>query len=130
MDLFHDPLNGFSPEMYIATLWKLAHSDGLHPSEQELLEGHAARFGVNLGALPDVPEDLTDLAWATRVLVYRDAVMLSLADEHLSVEEQEYLSELADRMELSAETADAISEWVKEFGSLLERFDSLIDREH
>ena len=110
----------------MATLSKLAHSDGLHPSEQDLLEHNAEIFGVDLGDLPDVPEDLTDLPWATRVLVYRDAVMLSLADETTSREEQEYLANLADRMKLPTETADAISAWANDYGALLERLDALI----
>lgn len=41
MDPLRNPLDGFSPELYIATLSKLAHSDGLHPSDQDLLEHHA-----------------------------------------------------------------------------------------
>ena len=126
MDPLRNPLDGFSPELYIATLSKLAHSDGLHPSEQDLLEHHAERFGIDLGNLPDVPEDLTDLPWATRVLVYRDAVMLSLAGEHASSEEQEYLVNLAERMKLPTETADSISAWANDYGALLERFDALI----
>ena len=127
MNLFHNPLDGFSPELYIATLSKLAHSDGIQPSEQDLLEHHAERFGIDLGNLPDVPEKLTDLPWATRVLVYRDAVILSLADELSSTEEQEYLANLAERMKLPIETADSISAWANEYGALLERLDALID---
>ena len=69
---------------------------------------------------------LTDLPWATRVLVYRDAVMLSLAGEHTSSEEQEYLVNLAERMKLPTETADSISAWANDYGALLERFDALI----
>ena len=126
MDPLHSSLDGFSPELYIATLSKLAHSDGLHPSEQDLLEHHAKRFGIDLGNLPDVPEDLTDLPWATRVLVYRDAVMLSLANAHTSDQEQEYLAELAERMKLPIETTDAISAWANDYGVLLERFEALI----
>ena len=127
MDLLHNPLDGFSPELYIATLSKLAHSDGIQPSEQDLLEHHDERFGIDLGNLPDVPENLTDLPWATRVLVYRDAVILSLADERSSTEEQEYLANLAERMKLPIETVDSISAWANEYGALLERLDALID---
>ena len=61
MDLLHGTLEGFSPELYVATLSKVAHSDGIHPDEQEMLEQHASRFGVNLDVLPDLPEDLSDL---------------------------------------------------------------------
>ena len=126
MDPLRNPLDGFSPELYIATLSKLAHSDGLHPREQGLLEYHAARFGVDLCSLPDVPEDLADLPWATRVLVYRDAVMLSQADEPTSTEEREQLSNLAAQMKLSSETAYSISVWVNDYSALLERFDALV----
>ena len=126
MDPLHNPLDGFSPELYIATLSKLAHSDGLHPNERDLLDHHAAQFGIDLGALPEVPEDLTELPWPTRVLVYRDAVMLALADEHVSAEEQEYLANLAERMKIPAKTAESISEWVTDYGELLERLDSLV----
>ena len=126
MDPLHNPLDGFSPELYIATLSKLAHSDGLHPSERDLLDHHAAQFGIDLGALPEVPEDLTELPWPTRVLVYRDAVMLALADEHVSAEEQEYLANLAERMKIPAKTTKSISAWVKDYGELLERLDSLV----
>lgn len=38
MNLLDHSLDGFSPELYIATLSKLAHSDGLHSDEQELLD--------------------------------------------------------------------------------------------
>lgn len=126
MDPLHNSLDGFSPELYIATLSQLAQSDGLHPNEQYLLDHHAERFGIDLGALPDVPEDLTKVPWTTRVLVYRDAVMLALADEHVSSEEHEYLADLAERMKISAATADSISVWVQDYGALLERLEALI----
>ena len=126
MDPLQNPLDGFSPELYIATLSKLAHSDGLHPSERDLLDHHAEQFGIDLSSLPDVPEDLTELPWATRALVYRDAVMLALADENVSSEEREYLADLAERMKISAETAESISTWVKDYGELLERLDALV----
>ena len=73
-----------------------------------------------------MPEDLTKVPWATRVLVYRDAVMLALADEHVSSEEHEYLADLAERMKISAATADSISVWVQDYGALLERLEALI----
>ena len=104
----------------------LAHSDGLHPNERDLLDHHAERFDIDLDALPDVPEDLTEMPWATRVLVYRDAVILALADEHVSGEEREYLAELAERMKISAQIADSISMWAKDCGALLERLEALI----
>ena len=126
MDPIHSPLNGFSTELYIATLSKLAHSDGLHSSERDLFEHYAERFGIDLGNLPDVPEDLTDLPWVTRVLVYRDAVMLCLADEHTSSEEQEHLVDLAERMKLPTETTDSILAWANDYEVLLERFEALI----
>ena len=81
MNLLDSPFDNFSPGLYLATLSNLAHSDGIHSDEQELLDYHAKRFGVDLSNLPDVPHDLTELPWATRVLVYRDAFMLSLADD-------------------------------------------------
>ena len=126
MDPLDISLDGFSPELYIATLSELAHSDGLHPKEKDLLDHHAERFDIDLAALPDVPEDLTEMPWATRVLVYRDAVMLALADEHVSGEEREYLSDLAERMKIPAPTADSISVWVRDCGALLERLEALI----
>ncbi len=126
MDPLQNPLEGFSPELYVATLSKLAHSDGLHPSERDLLDHHAGQFGIDLNALPDVPDDLTELPWPTRVLVYRDAIMLAFADEHVSSEEQEYLADLAERMKITAETAESISTWVKDYGELLERLDALV----
>ena len=101
-------------------------SDGLHPNEQDLLDHYAERFGIDLSTLPDVPEDLTEVPWATRLLVYRDAVILALADEHVSGEEREYLAELAERMKISAQIADSISIWAKDCEALLERLEALI----
>lgn len=126
MNTLDSPLDDFSPELYIATLSRLAHSDGIHSDEQEILDRHAERFGIDLGYLPDVPQDLTELPWATRVLVYRDAVMLTLADGDTSDEERQYLTDLAERMRLPAETANSISVWVQEYGTLLERMDALV----
>ena len=127
MNILDNPIEGFAPELYIATLSKLAHVDGLHDSEQEILDQHAERFGIDLANLPDVPEDLTELPWATRVLVYRDAVMLAIADEETSDEERRYLVDLARRMKLPSETIDAIEAWVREYGSLLERLDEIVE---
>ena len=84
MDPLSNPLDGLSPELYVATLSKIAHADGLHPAERELLDHHAAHFGVDLDNLPVVPDDLSALPWATRVLVYRDAVTLALIDDEMS----------------------------------------------
>ena len=126
MDMLHHPLDGFSPELYVATLAKLAHSDGIHSDEQYILDQHAERFGIDLGNLPDVPADLTELPWAIRVLVYRDAVMLAMADEDMSDEERKYLADLAGRMNLPAETIDSVSLWVQDYGTLLERLDALV----
>ena len=125
MDPLHDPLDGLSPSLYVATLSEIAHVDGLHPAERELLDQHAAHFGVDLNKLPEVPRDLSALPWATRVLVYRDAVTLALADE-MSAEEERYLSDLADRMGLPAETVAAVFAWVREYEALLDRLDALI----
>ena len=129
MDLLHRTLEGFSPELYVATLSRVAHSDGLHPDEQEMLEHHASRLDVDLDALPNVPEDLSDLPWATRVLVYRDAYMLALADDSFSSAEEEYLAELAARLNLSQEKTDSIRVWVRDYEELLERFDGILGTE-
>ena len=126
MNPLDNPLDGFSPDLYVATLSKLAHSDGLDSNEQDILNHHSERFGIDLGNLPDVPEDLTELPWTTRVLVYRDAVMLAFADEYVSSEEREYLADLAERMNIPTETAESISKWVEDYGELLERLDALV----
>ena len=126
MNTLQNSLDGFSPELYLATLSKMAHSDGLHPDEQDILKQQATNFGIALDSLPDVPDDLSKLPWTTRVLVYRDTFMLALADEDVSPEEQQYLSDLAKRMALPTETADSIISWVKDYGELLERFDALV----
>ena len=125
MDPLRDPLDGLSPSLYVATLSEIAHVDGLHPAERELLDQHAARFGVDLDNLPAVPRDLSALPWATRVLVYRDAVMLARVDE-MSAEEERYLRDLGDRMGLPAETVAAVTTWVADYDALLERLDALI----
>ena len=126
MDPLHRTLDGFSPKLYVATLSRVAHSDGLHPDEQEMLEQHASRLGVDLDVLPDVPEDLSKLPWATRILVYRDAYMLALADGSVSSEEEEHLAELATRLNLSREKIDSIRVWVRDYEELLERFDGIL----
>ena len=126
MNFTVNPLDAFSPELYVATLSRVAHSDGLHPAEQEILEQHASQFGIDLDDLPDVPEDLSNLPRATRILVYRDAYMLALADGSSSTAEEEYLAELAGRMSLHAETTESIRVWVRDYGALLERFEELL----
>ena len=55
MDPLRDPLDGLSPPLYVATLSEIAHVDGLHPAARELLDQHAAHFGVDLDNLPSVP---------------------------------------------------------------------------
>ena len=125
MDPLRDPLDGLSPSLYVATLSEIAHVDGLHPAEREIIEQHAAHFGVNLDNLPAVPRDLSLLPWATRVLVYRDALTLALADG-MTAKEERYLRDLAERLELPAETIAAVSTWVADYEALLERLDSLI----
>ena len=125
MDPVRDPLDGLSPSLYVATLSEIAHVDGLHPAEQDLLDQHAAHFGVDLDNLPEVPRDLSALPWATRVLVYRDAVTLALADE-MSAEEEQYLRDLAERMGLPTETVEAVFTWVGDYEALLDRMDALI----
>ena len=121
MNRLSNPLDGLSPDLYVATLSKIAHADGLHPAERELLDHHAAHFGVDLDNLPVVPDDLSALPWATRVLVYRDAVTLALIDDEMSAEERQYLDDLAGRMALPAATVEAISSWVRDYATLLER---------
>ena len=41
MDPLRDPLDGLSPTLYVATLSEIAHPDGLHPAERELLDQRA-----------------------------------------------------------------------------------------
>ena len=125
MDPLHDPLVGLSPALYVATLSEIAHADGLHPAERELLEHHAGRFGVDLDDLPAVPRDLSALPWATRILVYRDAVTLAAVDE-MTAEEERYLDDLAERLRLPHETVEAVSAWVRDYEALIERLDALI----
>ena len=127
MDPLRNPLDGLSPALYVATLSEIAHADGLHPAERELLEHHAAHFGVDLDDLPAVPRDLSALPWATRVLVFRDAVTLAAVDE-MSPQEERYLDDLADRLQLPAEVVAGISSWVRDYEALLERLDALISR--
>ena len=129
MDALYRTLEGISPELYLATLIRVAHSDGLQPEEQEMLEQHASRFGVDLNVLPDLPEDLSDLPWATRILVYRDAYILALADDSLSSTGEEHLTELAASLNLSQEKTDSIRVWVRDYEELLKRFDGVLGTE-
>ncbi len=126
MDPLRDPLDGLSPSLYVAALAEVAHADGLHATERDLLEQCAARFGVDLDELPEVPHDLSALPWPTRVLVYRDAVTLAIADGVSTEEEQQHLRDLAERMGLPDETVAAVSAWVLDYESLLERLEILI----
>ncbi len=80
---------------------------------------------MDLDHLPAVPHDLSALPWATRVLVFRDAVTLALVDE-VSAEEERYLDGLAERLTLPDETVEAISIWVRDYEALLDRLDALI----
>ena len=127
MNPLHNPLDGFDPALYVATLAEVAHSDGLHPSEEALLRGYADTFGLHLDNLPEVPRDLSGLPWSTRVLVYRDAVVLAQADNELSSAEEDYLHRLAERMKLPPATATAVGEWVRDYDQLLDRLSALLD---
>ncbi len=42
MDPLRDSLDGLSPSRYVATLSEIAHVDGFHPAERDLLDQHAA----------------------------------------------------------------------------------------
>lgn len=121
-----DPLEGFSPELYVAALSEVAHSDGLHATEMAILEEHAERFGIDLDRLPALPSDLSDLPAATRVLVYRDAYMLAMADGEVSGPEGERLVELAQRLALTSDNTESIRKWVHDYSTLLDRFGELV----
>jgi len=122
-----DSLDEFSPELYVAILSEVAHSDGLHAEEQAILAQYAAQFEVDLNDLPDVPANLSDVSWSTRVLVYRDACMLASADGSVSPREEAHLADLASRMALPPGVTDAVRVWVRDYGSLLERLDDLLN---
>ena len=121
-----DSLDEFSPELYVAILSDVAHSDGLDAKEQAILAQYAARFEVDLDALPDVPADLSDVSWSTRILVYRDACMLTSADGSVSPAEVTHLADLASRMALPTDVAESVRSWVRDYGNLLERLDDLL----
>ena len=121
-----DSLEGFSPGLYVAALAEVAHSDGLHASETAILEDHAARFGIDLDKLPVLPADLSDLPAATRILVYRDAYMLAMADGELSEPEEQKLALLGRRLRLMSTVTESTRVWVDDFSKLLERFEELV----
>ena len=121
-----DPLAGFSPEQYVAALSEVAHSDGLHPTEMAILEEHAERFGIDLGRLPALPGDLSDLPATTRVLVYRDAYMLAMADGDVSGLEGRRLEDLAARLVLTPANTESIRKWVHDYSTLLDRLGELM----
>ncbi|MBA2661586.1 MAG: hypothetical protein H0U74_04785 [Bradymonadaceae bacterium] len=128
MNPLSNPLEGFSAEFYLATLSEVAHSDGLHPIEEELLRQQATSFGVNFDELPQVPHDLSQIPWATRVLVYRDALMLAYADHDvLSPQEVEYLGQLVNRMQLPDNVVSEIGTWVISYEKLLDGMMSLLE---
>ena len=119
-------LDEFSPEYYVAILSEVAHSDGLDAEERAILEQYASRFDVDLNALPDVPADLSTISWSTRILIYRDACMLALADGSVSSVEEEHLADLASRMLLPQGVTESVRVWVRDYGNLLERLDDLL----
>ena len=124
-----DFLDEFSPEYYVAVLWDIAHSDGIHPAEQAILERYASQFDLSLDGLPSVPSDLSEISWATRILIYRDAFFLALADGTLSTIEEERLADLAERMGLPEGAAESIQAWVRDYGALLDRLQDLLGAE-
>lgn len=127
MGMMNHPLDGFSPGLYLSILMKVAHSDGIHPSVREMLERQAESLGVDLDGLPDAPNDLSSLPWATRVLVYRDALILALADGESSDAEQRHLVDLSERMALPSDVMSEVSAWVKDYEKILDRMDALLE---
>ena len=119
-------LDEFSPEHYVAILSQVAHSDGLDSEERAILEQYASRFDVDLNALQDVPADLSTISWSTRILIYRDACMLALADGSVSPAEEAHLAALASRMLLPQGVTESVRVWVRDYGDLLERLDALL----
>ena len=80
-----------------ATLSEVAHVDGLHPAARETPRPARCPLRRPISTTsPQCPRDLSALPWATRVLVYRDAVTLALADEMSAEEEERYLRDLAE----------------------------------
>lgn len=126
MNFLSNPIEGFSPELYLATLVEVAHSDGLHPAEEVFFQQRAESFGLNLTNLPKVPDDLSQIPASTRVFLYRDALMLAYADGHLSEKEEEYLVQLAQKMRLSEKIILEIKDWINDFSNLLDRMENII----
>lgn len=124
--LYAQSLDDFSPDVYLAALAQVAHSDGLHQDEKDILENQAEIFGIDLDDLPEIPEDLSTLSWGTRVLVYRDAILLALEDKIISENEQKYLDDLAKRLGFSPDMADTILTWVRDYDMLLSRMDAIL----
>ena len=120
-------LDEFSPELYVAILSEVAHSDGLDAEELAILAQYASRFEVDLDALPDIPADLSDVSWSTRILIYRDACMLASADGSISSAEETHLADLASRMALPSGVTESVRAWVRDYGNLLERLDDLLN---
>ena len=124
--LLPNSVEGFSPEMYVAALAEVVRSDGLHAAEIAILEEHAGRFGIDLDRLPALPANLRALPAATRVLVYRDAYMLAMADGEFSEPEATRLGELAGRLGLASAATELIIEWADDYSTLLARFEDLV----
>ncbi|MBE9098985.1 hypothetical protein [Vacuolonema iberomarrocanum] len=130
MNFSSSVLESFSADLYLSTLAQVAHSDGLHPDEEAILREQAANFGLDILSLPDVPHNLAELPWTTRVLVYRDAFMLAHTDEKLSDEENSYLMELARRLDLPVMTVNEIKSWVSDYDALLSRLNQILSSNH
>lgn len=126
MNVLSNSIEGFSPELYLAALSEVAHSDGLHPTEEVFLQRQAESLGVNLDNLPAVPDDLSQLPSSTRVFLYRDALMLAYADRHLSDKEKTHLAQLAQKMCLSEKTVLEIQDCIGDFSDLLSRMENII----
>ena len=125
MNLVSNALEGFSPELYLSALVEVAHSDGLHPTEEVFLKERAESFGLDLNNLPAVPDDLSQLPSSTRIFLYRDALMLAYADGYLSEQEDNYLAHLAQKMGLSEKITVDIKEWINDFSGLLDRMENI-----
>ena len=126
MNLVSNALEGFSPELYLSALVEVAHSDGLHPTEEVFPKERAESFGLDLNNLPAVPDDLSQLPSSTRIFLYRDALMLAYADGQLSEKEEEHLAQLAQKMSLSEKITSDIKEWINDFSNLLDRMENII----
>lgn len=122
---FRDP-SGFHADEYIATLVKVAKVDGVHSVEQTFIERMAADLGVNLKNLPEPAEDLSGLQWPTRVMVYRDAVMLSKMDGVITTDEQAHLEMLASKLGVPNDVAQQISAWVQNYSKLQAEFEKIL----